>query len=288
MKLIRFLADAKERLGVLSDRRACSLEEFPFAEGADMNRLIDGFDDARLREIETALPKCPSWPLENVRLLSPIARPVHDILCVGVNYRAHFEECAGTMEMAEPPGAVYFSKRANRILGPGETIESHASLDPCLDYEVELAVIIGREGRDIPPEQVKEYIFGYSVFNDVSARTLQKHHVQWFRGKSLDTFCALGPVIVHRDELAFPPEVEVSSRVNGETRQSSNTRMFIRNVAELVSELSKGCTLAPGDIIATGTPSGVGMGFDPPRYMKPGDVVECEIQGIGILRNPIG
>ena len=134
---------------------------------------------------------------------------------------------------------------------------------------------------------MEEHIFGYSVFNDVSGRTLQSSHGQWLRGKSLDGFAVMGPALVTGDEVAFLPELEVESRVNGEVRQHANTRAFIRGVAEVISELSRGMTLEAGDIIATGTPAGVGMGFDPPRYMKPGDVVECEVQGLGVLRNPI-
>jgi 2-keto-4-pentenoate hydratase/2-oxohepta-3-ene-1,7-dioic acid hydratase in catechol pathway len=157
-----------------------------------------------------------------------------------------------------------------------------------LDYEVELAVIIGKEGRNIAREEVEDYIFGYSIFNDISSRRLQREHLQWFKGKSLDTYSVLGPVIVHKSAFAYPPEVEIECRVNGEVRQHSNTNLLIHNIATIISDFSQGITLEPGDIIATGTPSGVGMGFKPPRFMKKGDLVECEIAGIGILRNRIG
>lgn len=293
MRFVRCETNGKELLGVLNGEgtHLAPLEQFEGCGYADLNQLIREMGPAQRAGLEAFVrgdvPGARVIPLSEVRLLAPIGRPVHDILCVGVNYQAHLEECERAIRMEKPAAAVYFSKRASRILGPGEPIESHRALDEALDYEVELAVVIGKGGRDIPPEQVEEHIFGYSVFNDVSARTLQHSHAQWFRGKSLDGFAVMGPALVTRDELPFPLELDVESRVNGQVRQHSNTRAFIRGVAALVSELSAGITLEPGDIIATGTPSGVGMGFDPPRYMKPGDTVECEVQGLGVLRNTI-
>lgn len=172
-------------------------------------------------------------------------------------------------------------------MGQEDIIVSHADIDEQLDYEVELAVIIGKKGTNIPKDQVEDYIFGYTIINDISARQLQQQHSQWYRGKSLDSFTALGPVVVHKSEMPFPIELDISSRVNGELRQNSNTKYFLADIPSIISEFSNGITLEPGDIIATGTPSGVGMGFNPPRYMKSGDVVECEIQNIGILRNAV-
>lgn len=226
--------------------------------------------------------------LGEVRILAPIPRPIHDIICVGVNYHAHRKEAGENLQASlNRPVArtVYFSKRAVSIVGPEGVIESHRALDPKLDYEVELAVVIGTGGRDIPPERAEEHIFGYAVFNDISARTLQNDHIQWYRGKSLDTFAVMGPAIVHRSGLPFPLELDVRSSVNGEARQSSNTRHLIAGIGQIVAEVSMGMTLEPGDIIATGTPAGVGMGFSPQRFMSPGDTVECEIEGIGTLRN---
>lgn len=229
-------------------------------------------------------------PYENVRVIAPFRRPVHDIICVGVNYREHAAEVrkeisASLKQPVSDP--IFFSKRTCWITGPDEPVESHRELDESLDYEAELAVIIGKAGRDIPLDKVEDHIFGYTVFNDFSARTLQRSHQQWFRGKSLDSFCVMGPCVIHRSALPLPLELEIRSWVNGEERQRSNTSRLITGVAELVHILSQGLTLEPGDIIATGTPSGVGMGFDPPRYLKPGDVVECEIESIGKLRTPI-
>ena len=182
---------------------------------------------------------------------------------------------------------IYFSKRACRITGPDEPITSHPGLDQQMDYEAELAVIIGKAGRDIAPEDAEDYIFGYAVFNDVTARAIQKKHVQWLRGKSLDGYAVMGPSIVHKSLLPFPLELDLSCHVNGELRQQSNTRLLIADLPTIISELSEGMTLEPGDIIATGTPAGVGMGFDPPRFLKSGDEVVCTIEGVGSLRNAI-
>ena len=229
------------------------------------------------------------FPVSEIRVLAPIEHPIHDVICVGVNYKDHLEESrASSIQFKEAPKKpVYFGKRALRILGPGEKIRARLDIDEELDYEVELAVIIGKTGRDIPREKAEEYIFGYSVFNDLSSRSLQRNHVQWFRGKSLDTYTAMGPAILHKSALPFPVEVDVISRVNGEERQHSNTRLFLTDIPSLIADLSAGMTLEAGDIIATGTPAGVGMGFKPGRFMKRGDEVACEIPQIGCLVNVV-
>lgn len=252
----------------------------------DMNDLIRDLDERRKKELESAFRQMdPSGliRLESASFLPPIPRPLHDVLCLGLNYREHVEETGREI----PPHAVYFSKRAARCSGHEGRVLSHETVDACLDYEVELAVVIGRECSYIEPEQAGRYIFGYTVFNDFSARALQKNHIQYTRGKGLDTFAAMGPWIVTADEIAYPPMLKLTSRVNGETRQNSNTSLYLHDIPSVISELSRGITLEPGDIIATGTPSGVGMGFDPPRYLRSGDVVECEIEGIGLLRSHI-
>ena len=156
-----------------------------------------------------------------------------------------------------------------------------------LDYEAELAVIIGRAAKNVKAKDAMDYIFGYTVLNDVSARVLQAAHKQWYFGKSLDGFTPIGPCIVTADEIVFPPALHITARVNGELRQDSTTDLLITSIADIIEELSSGMTLLPGTIISTGTPSGVGMGFDPPKFLKPGDVVECTIDGIGTLRNTV-
>ena len=166
-------------------------------------------------------------------------------------------------------------------------IQSHPGLVERLDYEAELAVIIGKTGRNIKPEEVEDYIFGYSVFNDVTARGIQKQHVQWLRGKSLDGYSVMGPAIVHKSQLPFPQELDISCHVNGELRQQSNTRLLIADIPTIISELSQGMTLEAGDIIATGTPAGVGLSFDPPRFLKAGDEVICTVEKVGQLKNRI-
>lgn len=225
---------------------------------------------------------------EELQLLSPIEHTIHDILCVGVNYRDHLKETKEHMAGAvsdEVSQTVYFAKRAYRILGSEESVHGRDDLDEKIDYEVELAVIIGKDGKNISEEDAENYIFGYSVFNDLSSRTLQTSHGQWLIGKSLDEYTSMGPVIVDRQELSMPLELDVRSYVNGELRQNSNTRNLIKKVPALIAELSQGITLEAGDIIATGTPSGVGMGFVPPRFLKKGDNVTCEIESIGRLTN---
>ena len=156
-----------------------------------------------------------------------------------------------------------------------------------LDYEAELAVIIKKDAKDVKPEEVKDYIFGYTIMNDVSAREVQTEHKQWYFGKGLDGFTPMGPCITSADEIAFPPALQISSRINGELRQNSVTNLLITSITDIIEELSSGMTLMPGTIIATGTPSGVGMGFDPPKFLKSGDMVECSIEGIGTLSNVV-
>lgn len=280
--------------GVLTADNSAVLS-LPAALGRPVTDLLEFIrthtesDIERLQELLDKEGGAPI-PLGELRVVAPIRRPVHDIICVGKNYLDHIKEISrglGGAEAKVPESLIYFSKRASTIIGLNEPIKSHSALDKALDYEAELAVVIGKGGSDIPLGDVEQHIFGYSVFNDVSARTLQRGHIQWYRGKSLDTFAAMGPAITHRCSLPFPLELDIRSTVNGEARQSSNTRLMMRGVAELVHVISQGITLEPGDIIATGTPSGVGMGFDPPRYLKAGDTVSCEIQGIGRLTNPV-
>lgn len=291
MKFVRYCQGGPAALGLLTADGTALLPLGPLLgrELVTMEQLIVTLRDEELPLLrEAASNRQGALPLEAVRLLAPIDRPLHDILCVGVNYKDHREETKTDLPVAgAPQHAVYFGKRAIRLLGSGDAIQSRLDLDEQLDYEVELAVIIGKMGRDIPKEQAEDYIFGYSIFNDLSSRRLQKQHAQWFRGKSLDTYAALGPCILHKSAQPFPVEEDVISRVNGEVRQRSNTRLFLTDLPTIVSELSAGMTLEPGDIIATGTPGGVGMGFSPPRFLHRGDRVECEIPSIGVLCNPV-
>jgi len=186
-----------------------------------------------------------------------------------------------------PEFPIYFTKVASPAIGSEENIKFSNDVTTQVDYEVELAIVIGKEGFNIKPEKAEEYIFGYTIINDVSARDLQGKHTQWFKGKSLDTFCPMGPCIVHKNEIPLPMELNIKCSINGELRQNSNTKNLIFDIPYIISDLSKGLTLKPGDIISTGTPSAVGMGFQPPKVLKNGDVVECYIENIGELVNEV-
>ena len=260
-------------------------------EYKDMVDFITNVSEVELMLAERAWKK--EWedaiPLDRMQLLSPITRPIHDIICVGINYRSHQEETREMFDAAsnkKDEQHIYFGKRASWITGHGEEIAC-PDFDEEMDYEAELAVIIGKTCRDVRPEDAEDRIFGYSVFNDVTARAVQRKHVQWLRGKSLDGYSVMGPGIVHKSQVAFPPQLDITCHVNGQLRQESNTRLLIADIPTIISELSQGMTLEPGDIIATGTPAGVGMGFTPPKYLKAGDEVICTIEGVGSLKNVV-
>lgn len=297
MKFVSFssIEDTSKKVGILSkdelfviDVNSISLSKFFI----DVNDLIQGIsqdDIIKLKNIinEESFNDYNVFKKEECTIHVPIEKPIHDILCVGVNYKEHLEETQTHFDSSfeEPEKTVYFTKRVTKAIGPEDEIDAHFDINNQLDYEVELGVVIGKTGVNIEKEDVEDYIFGYTVINDISARKLQKEHVQWFRGKGLDTFTSLGPCILHKSAVSFPVKLNVYSRVNDEERQNSNTELFISDISDIISELSKGMTLEAGDIIATGTPSGVGMGFSPPLYMNSGDVIECEIESIGILKN---
>jgi len=228
---------------------------------------------------------------EQVKFCAPIPDPKRDVICLGLNYMDHVQESnrAHDRDFMERSKAVYFGKRVDRAIGTGEAIQSHRDITNRLDYEVELAVIMGKnKGRYIEGEAILESIFGYTVLNDVSARELQHGHNQWYLGKGLDGFTAMGPWIVTKDEIKNHGDLTITSKVNNELRQNNNTKNMIFSIEHVIEELTKGITLYPGDIIATGTPSGVGMGFNPPKFLAPGDIVSCEIEQIGVLSNKVG
>jgi len=235
-------------------------------------------------------PAGPALPIHSVRLLAPIV-PRRNVFCVGWNYSEHFAEGkafrgpAAPQEVPEHPAL--FSKNPFAIIGPDAAIRHPAPLSNELDYEVELAVVIGTEGRDISEDRALEHVFGYTVANDVSVRDVQRtwHGGQWFKGKNFDTHLPLGPWVVTKDEIPDPQVLRITTRVNGVTKQDSNTKHMVFPVKRIIAEISAGLTLYPGDVIITGTPEGVGMGRTPPEWMKKGDVVEVEIERIGILRN---
>ncbi|RHW43177.1 FAA hydrolase family protein [Neobacillus notoginsengisoli] len=224
-------------------------------------------------------------PLEEVKLLAPIPRPVKNIFCVGKNYADHAIEMGGPEDI--PEHIMVFTKPPTAVIGPDAEIPSHTGLTDQLDYEGELAVVIGKRGTGIKKENALEYVFGYTILNDITARDLQKRHKQFFLGKSLDGSCPIGPWIVTADEVEDAGNLNVTTKVNNEVRQNSNTSHFIFSIEQMIEDLSRGLTLEPGDIIATGTPAGVGKGFNPPKFLKPGDTIEIEIEKIGTLKNTI-
>ena len=287
MKLVTYRENGAEKVGALTKDGAAIV---PLSV-PDMNTLIETMPLSALSSAVTAAEDSGvSVALADVELLSPIPRPRQDVLCLGMNYKAHAAEAAQYDAGAftkEKPVAVYFSKRVSEAVAPGGAIQSHRELVERLDYEVELAVILGKTAKHVKAAEAGDYIFGYTILNDVSARDVQTGHKQWYFGKSLDGFTPMGPCIVTADEIAFPPALAISSSVNGELRQSSNTSLFLNSIQEVLEELTAAMTLLPGTIIATGTPAGVGMGFDPPKFLKPGDVVTCAIEGIGTLTNPV-
>jgi 2-keto-4-pentenoate hydratase/2-oxohepta-3-ene-1,7-dioic acid hydratase in catechol pathway len=230
--------------------------------------------------IEELAQRKLAYPLKRVRLLAPVPAPGRNIFCLGRNYADHAAERGA----AVPEHPVYFTKPDTAVVGPGDEVIHHA-LTKELDYEVELAVVIGTGGTDITRADALTHVFGYTVINDVTARDLQKRHMQWFKGKSLDTFCPMGPVLVTADEIPDPQALAITLRVNGQTRQQSHTSKMIFPVAQCIEVLSQSMTLLPGDIIATGTPDGVGAATG--NFLKPGDRVEAEVEGIGVLANKI-
>lgn len=292
MKLLTYAYQGKEEVGVLAPNgEICPIREADM-NYASMNELIEKATTEEyffLRQIAAEGGR-PTIPFSEVEKRAPIPEPKQDMICLGINYLAHAEESARFKQEAfggERPFAVYFSKRINRAVADGEAIQGHFDLVEDLDYEAELAVVIRKETKKVSKEEAYDAILGYTIINDVSARTLQTRHKQWYFGKSLDGFTPMGPWIVTADEFQTPPVVKITSKVNGELRQNSSTGLLIFDIAHIISELSQGMTLKPGTIIATGTPAGAGMGFVPPRFLKEGDIVECAIEGIGHIVNPV-
>ncbi len=252
----------------------------PIPGCVDMHALFDCMD---------IIPGDRVLPLSDVELLAPIPHPAQDVICLGINYYDHAAESDSVTGKSDnvPKAAIYFSKRVNESVAPGGAIDSHSDIVPDLDYEAELAVVIGKEACKVSEAEALDYVFGYTILNDVSARTIQTVHSQWYFGKSLDGFTPIGPWIVTPDEFDINSKAKIQSFVNGELRQNSTIDLLIFNVQHCISELSQGMTLLPGTIISMGTPAGVGMGFNPPKWMHPGDTVSCVIEGIGELTNTV-
>jgi 2-keto-4-pentenoate hydratase/2-oxohepta-3-ene-1,7-dioic acid hydratase in catechol pathway len=293
MKFITYKYDNKEQVGILSKNEQGIYPIKTLGLNYEtMTELIENVTDEQVTTLQLVIEEDSNiiLSINDVTKMAPIPNPKQDIICLGINYMAHAVESARYKKEAfggDRPYAVYFSKRVNLATGDGDSIPSYPELVDSLDYEAELAVIIKKDAKDVAKEDAYDYVFGYTIINDVSARNLQTRHKQWYFGKSLDGFTPMGPYIVTKDEFVNPPVLKICSKVNGELRQNSTTDLMITSIETVIHELSQGVTLKAGTIIAMGTPAGVGMGFEPPRFLKPGDVVECEIEGIGCLKNAI-
>ena len=278
MKLVTFQHDSHRHAGVVSGESVVSLHA---AGMPDVMSVINGGPEA-LKRIEVLLAKPPegtAFPLASVKLCAPIPRP-GKIVCIGLNYRDHAIES----KMAIPERPTVFTKFTTSVIGPGDDVVL-PKMSEKPDWEAELAFVIGKGGRHIAAENWKDHVFGYMNLNDVSARDVQLATTQWVMGKSFDTFCPMGPWLVTADEVADPHNLSISLSVNGEMLQNSNTKELIFNIPALVAYLSSIMTLEPGDVVSTGTPAGVGLGFNPQRWLKVGDEMVVRVAGLGELRN---
>lgn len=291
LNLITFADAAGSRAGVLlSGGRVLDLA-VAMPPARDMLAVIDGGAAmlAAIRALAANPPANALLALASVALQAPIPKPRRNVFCVGRNYMDHVAEgdrTRGITQSEVPKYPQFFTKAADCVIAPGANVPTHEGVTKWLDYEVELVAIIGTAGRDIPKEKALEHVYGWTIGNDVTGRDLQRRHGQWFKGKSLDRSCPLGPVIVPASDLNAA-DLAIGLKLNGEQRQSSRTSKMIFDVTEIIHQLSSGFTLLPGDVIMTGTPEGVGYAMQPPQTMRAGDVMELTIEGIGTLTNTI-
>lgn len=289
MKLVTFRSDRGDFVGVLSHDAVIDAS----ALAADMPTLLALIVERGVAAVSDSLAQAPRLPLTSVRLLAPLPRPAKNIFCVGKNYHEHAKEFAdsgfdSSGKEATPSLPIIFSKPPTTVIGPGDVIPGHLDPTQSVDYENELAVIIGKPGRGIRAEDAFAHVLGYTVVNDVTSRTLQRDHKQWYLGKGIDGFCPMGPAIVTADEVADVTALRLKTFVNDELRQDAVVKDLIFDIPTLIETISRTMTLETGDVIATGTPVGVGIGFNPPRFLKAGDRVTVSIDGIGALHNTVG
>lgn len=292
MKFANIRTNGTTEIVLVNDdkQRYWSISEMIPEFNGDMTQLVQEYNELKDR----LNPEGPGHDLSQAEILAPIDQPLRNVFCVGKNYHAHAEEFSksGFDSSANPdehiPDApVVFTKPYSTIIATGATIPSHPDVTSQLDYEAEVAVVIGKAGSSISKADAMDHVFGYTIINDFTARDLQKKHKQWFLAKSLDGFCPMGPYIVTADSLDGQ-SLNVKCWVNDELRQDANTEQLIFDIPTLIETISAGITLHPGDVIATGTPAGVGIGFTPPKFVKTGDVIRIQVEGIGTLENPVG
>ncbi|WP_216828361.1 fumarylacetoacetate hydrolase family protein [Alkalihalobacterium elongatum] len=300
MRFATFELKGLQRIGFISndDARIIDLEKVLTSKGSTIGipkTLLEAIDfgEAFIHEVRSSIEWLGQRNIadysflfsdQEVKLVAPIPRPKKNIFCVGKNYAAHAIEMGSEKDI--PEHLLMFTKAPTAVIGPEEYVLNHAHLTNELDYEGEIAIIIGKKGKAIKEEEALDYIFGYTLLNDITARDLQKKHKQFFLGKSLDTTCPIGPWITHSSVIK-DKELKIETRVNGELRQQGSTDQMIFSIPTILSVISQGMTLEPGDIIATGTPSGVGSGFNPPKYLKSGDCIEVIVDELGVLKNVI-
>ncbi|MGL4239826.1 MAG: fumarylacetoacetate hydrolase family protein [Beijerinckiaceae bacterium] len=279
------------RLGVLTDAGVHDLSGVAGAP-ADVAGCA-ALSAAALKKLAKAAAAVKAKPLAKVRLLAPIPRPARNVFCVGKNYHEHAKEFAqsgfdSTAKEVVPEAPVVFTKPPSAVSGPGDIIPASLDDTKSVDYEGELAVVIGKGGRGIAKADALSHVFGYTIVNDVTSRKLQQLHRQWVIGKGIDGFCPMGPCVTTADEIADPTKLRLTTHVNGEPRQDAVVKDLIFDIPTLIATISRYITLQPGDVIATGTPVGVGIGFRPPKFLKKGDVVRIAIDQIGVLENTVG
>jgi 2-keto-4-pentenoate hydratase/2-oxohepta-3-ene-1,7-dioic acid hydratase in catechol pathway len=293
MRLVTFTREGRvqQEVGALADDGSVLdlVAAEPMLKGQTMVDIA-GAEPAMLDRLRAAVARAPK--LAQATLCAPIPRPPKNVFCVGKNYHEHAKEFAGSgfdggAKDVVPPFPVVFSKPHTSIIATGEPILGHLDTTGGLDYEGELAVVIGHGGRGISKADALAHVFGYTIVNDVTARHLQKRHSQWILGKGLDSFCPMGPAILTADEVPDPTKLVLTTWVNGEQRQNAAVADLIFDIPTLIEAISAVITLEPGDVIATGTPVGVGIGFSPPKFLAKGDVIRIEIAGIGVLENPV-
>ncbi len=291
MRLVTYVDNSDNaKTGLLNNNTVVPLEQLDISN--DMNEIIKNFENVKKIIGENKIESLTSLDISDIKLLAPIPRPLRNIMCVGKNYHDHAQEfygsgfdSSGKKAVADFP--VIFTKATTSVIATDENIILANDYTNTTDYEGELGLILSKGGKNIKPEDAYDYIFGYTIINDVSARNIQKQHEQWFIGKSPDTYCPMGPSIVTSDEIGDVTKLKLKTTVNGEVRQDSIVERLIFDIPTLLSTISKTMTLEVCDIIATGTPAGVGIGFEPPVYLKSGDQVEVSIDKLGKLRNTI-